>query len=444
MTILRIRDENPVIETTFSNLSFALGTTCNDSPFDHASIAVRNNRAQFGSSCNVTTTFFRLQQTSDGVAICGAEPLFPELQPVEFEPTLSFRTRTDLERARIDANGIWATSVQADAYLDLTNDYVTSDTRRPASAAALATAYEDLSNLIRTFIGSNAVAYPPSSADVTLVDSYLSPSITDAPTAGALRSAYLALSNQFYGRFISLSSTFPNMIYNATQAALNAAMLSSNDVGGGPVLTTDAWLNSTPDTEPRLFFGFNGKTIFASGGDFMANGSFEWRVNDTQTTVATLDGTGNLWAGGDIDVEGSVSASNGTYSGALSVGDVPITAAGSNLGINLPPGVPPEHALHVNGLVYSDEGVYALSDAREKTGIAPLENALETLRGVRGYSYERRGRRRLGVIAQELIDVVPEAVITTRATATEGSRMAVSYADLVALLVEAVNELAAR
>jgi hypothetical protein len=61
---------------------------------------------------------------------------------------------------------------------------------------------------------------------------------------------------------------------------------------------------------------------------------------------------------------------------------------------------------------------------------------VEKMRGVR---YERieDGKAGVGVIAQEMQEVVPEVVL-------EGDNLSVAYGNLVGVLIEAVKELSAR
>jgi len=471
-SVLRIRGSNPTIESTASNLTFVIGSSCNDDVRDFASVLLKNRRAQNSgniATSNATTHFMTLMQTIDGAAVCGADPPFPELASASYEATLSLRTRVDVERARISAQGLWATRVTADAYGDLVNDYVTATSTHPVSGTALSTAYVSLSNMFTTYVGSNAIAYPPSSGTVTLVDSYRSTSITDAPTANALNGAFTALSNQSAARIDGLSKTIPSIVYSATVAALSAVLLTgsggsgsdgSNGSGGSgssnivallPVtFQNDTWLVSMPDGEARLRAESGGETAFASAGTFTGGGAFRWFVNDLQRTVARLDGDGNLWSRGDASFGANVVAASNVSCASLDVGGARITCAagGSNVGINLAPGVTPQYALHVQGMIYSDEGVYALSDAHEKSDIAPMRDAMSKLRAMRGYSYTCRGRRRLGLLAHEVQSVAPEAVVSCDGGdgdgdgGGDGARLAVSYADVLALVVEAVRELA--
>jgi hypothetical protein len=81
--------------------------------------------------------------------------------------------------------------------------------------------------------------------------------------------------------------------------------------------------------------------------------------------------------------------------------------------------------------------VAALSDARLKANVATLTGALEKVKRIRGVSYEKAGKTEVGVIAQELAQVMPEMV-------QEGEYLSVAYGNGFGLLVEAIKELAAQ
>jgi hypothetical protein len=80
--------------------------------------------------------------------------------------------------------------------------------------------------------------------------------------------------------------------------------------------------------------------------------------------------------------------------------------------------------------------MYVMSDARLKTNIEPLINPLQRLERVRGYSYVMNGRPQVGLMAQEIMSILPEAV-----TLLPEDHYAVSYDSIVPLLVEAVRDL---
>lgn len=81
--------------------------------------------------------------------------------------------------------------------------------------------------------------------------------------------------------------------------------------------------------------------------------------------------------------------------------------------------------------------VTAYSDIRLKTDIEKIPDALNKVTSLNGYTYTRTdtGVRQTGVIAQELLEVLPEAV------STAGEHMSVAYGNMAGLLIEAIKEL---
>ncbi|MCD4483383.1 pyocin knob domain-containing S74 family peptidase [Chromobacterium vaccinii] len=79
------------------------------------------------------------------------------------------------------------------------------------------------------------------------------------------------------------------------------------------------------------------------------------------------------------------------------------------------------------------------SDRRLKTDIQPIADALDKVRRLNGYTFTRTdtGARQVGLIAQEVQAVQPEAVIEA---ADEAKTLTVAYGNLVGLLVEALKE----
>ena len=88
-------------------------------------------------------------------------------------------------------------------------------------------------------------------------------------------------------------------------------------------------------------------------------------------------------------------------------------------------------------------GLIEVSDENAKTNVCTIEKAVDTLRQLRGVSYDWKdeetseGGGNIGLIAQEVEKVVPQAV------SRERGRSGVSYTSLVPLLIEAVKELSA-
>ena len=105
-----------------------------------------------------------------------------------------------------------------------------------------------------------------------------------------------------------------------------------------------------------------------------------------------------------------------------------------------------------NGAITCTGNITAFtSDIRLKTEIQPIENAVAKLLKLNGFTYEhnelaeslgyeRNGERFSGVSAQDVKEVLPEAVKPAPANA---DYMTVQYEKLVPLLIEAIKELKA-
>lgn len=105
---------------------------------------------------------------------------------------------------------------------------------------------------------------------------------------------------------------------------------------------------------------------------------------------------------------------------------------------------PGSYKLYVNGVTYSYGG-YQPSDSKFKKDVLPIDSALDKVQKLAGVSYlyktdEYKDKgfpegKQLGVIAQELEKVIPEAVMTDE----EGSK-AVNYSEIIPVLIEAIKE----
>lgn len=82
--------------------------------------------------------------------------------------------------------------------------------------------------------------------------------------------------------------------------------------------------------------------------------------------------------------------------------------------------------------------ITAYSDKRVKKNIEVITGALDKVSKLSGYTFDRtdiKTARQTGVIAQEVLEVLPEAVITN-----EDGKLSVAYGNMVGLLVEALKE----
>lgn len=110
------------------------------------------------------------------------------------------------------------------------------------------------------------------------------------------------------------------------------------------------------------------------------------------------------------------------------------------------------YASNASGLlpIYSDQSgnftasgnVTSSSDIRLKKNIETISDALDIVSELRGVWYTRvdTGADRVGVIAQEIDEVLPEVVLEN----PETGYLSVSYGDIVGVLIEAIKELKTR
>ena len=122
--------------------------------------------------------------------------------------------------------------------------------------------------------------------------------------------------------------------------------------------------------------------------------------------------------------------------GASPTAHVTILLADGKVGIGTEA---PTQALHVIGQILASQDITALSDRRLKTNISAISDALDKVLKLNGVLYTNtEGSRRTGLIAQDVLSVLPEAVHT--APDAEGYH-SLAYGNLVGLLVEAIKEL---
>jgi hypothetical protein len=94
-------------------------------------------------------------------------------------------------------------------------------------------------------------------------------------------------------------------------------------------------------------------------------------------------------------------------------------------------------SVRVDGDFVLGNQMYVLSDARVKQNVKVIDDALNRLDKLRGYTYDLpSGKHQAGLMAQEVLDVLPEAV-----TLLPENYYAVSYDSLVPLLLEAIRDL---
>jgi hypothetical protein len=183
--------------------------------------------------------------------------------------------------------------------------------------------------------------------------------------------------------------------------------------------------------------GISAITVDAYGRVTAVTGSAGYTTNaGTVTSVGITAGNG-LTGGGTITSSGTVTLNVGagsyiTVAADTVAVDATTTATASKVA-----------ARDASGDIYAND-FQATSDARLKTDIIEIQNALDTIEKINGVKFKwnelatnpDKDKVQVGVIAQEVEAVVPEIVNTN-----DDGYKSVSYDKLVPLLIQAVKEL---
>ena len=141
--------------------------------------------------------------------------------------------------------------------------------------------------------------------------------------------------------------------------------------------------------------------------------------NPTDSSLSNMYGIGyahpNLWGSGKTSDWGMYVCNNGTINATIGSGSTTI---------------------------WAQNDIVAYSDARVKDNIEVVENAVEKIQAIRGVTFTRtdandkdRNKRHAGVIAQEVLKVLPEVV-----SGTDEDMYSVAYGNMAALFIEAIKE----
>jgi hypothetical protein len=123
------------------------------------------------------------------------------------------------------------------------------------------------------------------------------------------------------------------------------------------------------------------------------------------------------------------------------------TMAAGHMGVWCQNGTP--YVAFGNNL-WAKNNITAYSDSRVKTNLEKIPNALDKVSSINGYTYNRTDLedggidvRHAGVIAQEVLEVLPEVVTGGPTEDDPDGHYSVAYGNLTALLIESIKELKA-
>ena len=275
--------------------------------------------------------------------------------------------------------------------------------------------------------------------------------LTRAPAGDATPAILQFTNNALSAQWASLSATnglltsTGNMGISGTLAVTGSITVSSsNATGGGIVLADDGDIVDLNDGYASMRFS-NGVRIFSankggssaitlgsngtiscgavsmSGNLVINNSSPTIYFQDTDHRSCMLHNNSNLFY--VLRGDGTNSTTWAAYNGLW-----PVT-------VNLE-----------NNDFTSGGNVTAYSDIRIKKNIVTIDNALAKTLKLRGIYYNRvveeddTKLRRVGVIAQEIQEVLPEVVISNIDPTSKQDTLSVDYGNITALLIEAIKE----
>lgn len=219
------------------------------------------------------------------------------------------------------------------------------------------------------------------------------------------------------------SQTLSGVSIDGNAATATTAGTTTGNAATATSATTATYLNSaasSTDANPntRLNSGFYQQSTTTTANGWPVSSSWYHLISSTHSN------TGNYYA---LQIAGSFfdnsnfyirSVNNNGNTAWLSI----ITSGGGQT---------------ISGNLTLTGTLTISSDARLKENLTPITGALDKVKTLTGYNYNRIGSDKLemGVVAQEVQKVAPELVLED----SEGT-LSVSYPNMVALLIEAIKE----
>jgi hypothetical protein len=227
--------------------------------------------------------------------------------------------------------------------------------------------------------------------------------------------------------------------YNTSGIVQWARKISGTGSDRGNDIVTDSAGNVyvTGYYENTITIGSTQLTSVGSFDVFVAkydtSGTAQWAktiggADSNRGYSISVDSSGNVYVTGQY----SGTADFGPSTSLTSAGayDVFIAKYSSPYKLNINTSVDIQGDLNVSGTTTN------VSDKRLKSNVHVIENALEKVDKLSGYTFTMNNKNNAGVIAQEVLEVLPEVV-----GGSEETTYSVAYGNMAGLFIEAIKEL---
>ena len=314
----------------------------------------------------------------------------------------------------------------SNSLLSTSSDNLASSSAANALNTLTRAAFEKANNASETRGTSNNASYffvgvDSNNSTATAETLYTSANVSFNPSTSTLNVANIASGAL---RF------FDGTVQSTSASGLVEAAFGKANAEGTINSTQNTWITNTNTFAGSAFNSANAGVNLATSAYGKANA--ESTINSTQNTWITNTNT---------KMEAAFAKAN---TGATITNDTSTNATRYPLFTSLTAGALTTVNTNSTGLTYnpstgilSSTEFSATSDINKKENVETITNALTTVQQLRGvtYNWKENGKKSMGLIAQEVELILPELV-----NETENGK-AVSYPNMIGLLVEAIKEL---
>jgi hypothetical protein len=264
------------------------------------------------------------------------------------------------------------------------------------------------------------------------------------------RMVNIAASTQGDQRWMSGTVTAPTFSGNATTASYAT---SASSVTGQSSIAKTAHTFGANDYHLELASGYTGDASTEISLRFhqsnlywgtLGYNNLGFSFRDGASTTLSAVRVGSLYSSGTIESDGRIYADNGchvrtdwlrvngnngiyfeSYGGGWRMTDTTYVRVYN------------DKTIYTGGHILAGGNVTAYSDIRHKKDLIKLNNALEKVEKLNGYTYtsKRDDKRYTGLVAQEVLEVLPEAVNE------EDGGYSLAYGNMAGLFVEAIKDM---